>query len=149
MPQYKGFAKLTDKEGQTLFQSMQPRSFAAGHEIITQGALQGTMYLVVKGELKVERHPTTDADEREYVKASNAVLIAELGPGQVIGEMSFLDRAPAGATVTALTDIEVLAIGRAEIEQIRAMDQTFPDRFYQCLAMSLVEKLRATSRRLS
>lgn len=149
MPQRTSFTKLTAEERETLFQSMQPRSFRAGHEIITQGALQGTMYLLVKGEVKVERHPTTDADERPNVKASEIVRIAELGPGQVFGEMSFLDRAPASATVIAVTDIEVLAIGRAEIEQVSAKDRTFPDRFYQCLAMALVDKLRATSRRLS
>ena len=149
MPQHSSFTQLSDAERETMFQSMRPRSFRAGEAIISQGALQGTMYLLVKGEVKVERHPTADADERENVKASDTVLIAELGPGQIFGEMSFLDRAPSSATVTAVTDIEVLAVGRAEIDQIAAKDRTFPDRFYQCLAMALVDKLRATSRRLS
>jgi CRP-like cAMP-binding protein len=143
------FTQLTDAERETLFQSVAPRTFRAGEAIITQGALQATMYVLVKGEVKVERHATGDADERPRAKGSEVVHIAELGPGQVFGEMSFLDRAPSSATVTALTDIEVLAIGRAEIDRIAAMDRTFPDRFYQCLAMALVDKLRATSRRLS
>jgi len=149
MPQRTSFTQLTEDERRTLFQSMQPRSFRAGEVIVSQGALQGTMFLLVKGEVKVERHPNEDGDERETVKAAEIVRIAELGPGQDFGEMSFLDRAPASATVTALTDIEVLGIGRAEIDQIAAKDRTFPDRFYQCLALALVDKLRVTSRRLS
>lgn len=136
------FTHLSDEERKTLFESMEPSRFDAGAVIITQGALQGTMYLVESGNVRVERPPNEG-------EGTGPVLIAELGPGEVFGEMSFLDRAPASATVTAISDVELRGIGRAEIDQVTTGDSGFPGRFYKCLALTLVDKLRATSRRIS
>lgn len=137
------FIQLTDSERELLFASMAPRTFKAGDVIITQGALQGTMYVVQEGRVRVERHPNPSEGE------TDRVFIATVGPGEIFGEMSFIDRAPASATVTAETAVKLLGIGRAEIDGVASDDPGFPGRFYHCLALILVDRLRETSRRLS
>ena len=137
------FIQLRDSERDLLFKSMEARSFKTGDVIITQGALQGTMYVVEKGRVRVERRGKL-ADG-----STGNIFISTVGPGEVFGEMSFVDRAPASATVTAETDVELLGIGRAEIDRVSNGDPAFPGRFYHCLALVLVDRLRSTSRRLS
>jgi CRP/FNR family transcriptional regulator, cyclic AMP receptor protein len=36
--------------------------------------------------------------------------VAVLGPGQMVGEMALIDRGPRSATVTAVTDVDVLVL---------------------------------------
>ena len=137
------FTHLTEEELKTLYQSVESQPFGAGEVIVREGALQGTMYVITRGKVRIERlaadGPAPDVP----------VVMAHLGLGMVFGEMSFLDRAPASATVVAETDVEVKGIGRAEIDRISSADGTFTSRFYHCLALTLVDKLRATTRRLA
>ena len=126
-----------------MFKSMEPRPFKAGDIIITQGALQGTMFIVQKGEVRVERRGKVAGG------GTGNIFISTVGPGEVFGEMSFVDRAPASASVTAITDVELLGVGRAEIDKLADSDSEFPGRFFHCLALVLVDRLRETSRRLS
>jgi CRP-like cAMP-binding protein len=55
------------------------------------------MFVVVRGEMVVTLEPSTHE-------------VARLGPGDIFGEMSLLTGAPRTATVTALTDAELLEI---------------------------------------
>jgi CRP-like cAMP-binding protein len=64
-----------------------------------------------------------EAPERSVVIVEGRVAvsiagepIAELGPGQFVGEMAMLDPAPRSATVTALTPVRALTVSRAHFE---------------------------------
>jgi signal transduction histidine kinase len=61
-----------------------------GTVIIEEGSDSEEMYVIVEGELLV----TKRTGERD-------VVLARLGPSEVVGEMAFLDQAPRTATVTA------------------------------------------------
>ncbi|OLC52654.1 MAG: hypothetical protein AUH85_16305 [Chloroflexi bacterium 13_1_40CM_4_68_4] len=77
-----------------------PRRFAAGQALMRQGETSQTMYVILSGSVRVDRRLP---DER-------SVNLAELGPGDVVGEMGLLDGAPRSATVTAVEDTETLEI---------------------------------------
>lgn len=77
-----------------------PRRVGRGEVLMRQGEPSQTMFVVASGRLQVER---ALPDERELV-------LAELGAGDVVGEMGLLDGGPRSATVTALEDSEVLEI---------------------------------------
>ena len=47
-----------------------------------------------------------------------AVMLRELGPGEIIGEVSLLDGGPPSATVTALTRTELVAIDRRSFSEL-------------------------------
>lgn len=76
------------------------RRFAAGEVLMRQDEPSQTMFVILEGRVRVER----------AMEDGRTVPLAELGPGDVVGEMGLLDAAPRSATVTALEDARVLEI---------------------------------------
>lgn len=62
----------------------------AGKVIIEEGSTSEEMYVLVEGELVVTKHQ----DQRD-------VELARIGPGEVVGELALLDKAPRIASVSA------------------------------------------------
>ena len=76
-----------------------PRS-ASGDVIMRQGDASDAMHVITRGRVRVERDQPGETP----------LVLAELGPGDVIGEMGLLDGSPRSATVTASEDTETLEI---------------------------------------
>jgi signal transduction histidine kinase len=75
--------------------------------IIEEGSLSEDMYVVVSGELRVSKK----GQGRE-------VVLATLGPGEVVGEIALLDNAPRTASVTAATDSTLIRIPAEAFEAL-------------------------------
>ncbi len=82
------------------------RRYAADEVIFRNGDRGRNAYIIEAGrvEVSVERN-------------GENVVIAELGVGEIFGEMSMIDDAPRSATVTALEDTEVVVIQRWRLMQ--------------------------------
>src|SRR5436190_7286557 len=103
LQQVEAFREVPQDKLDCLSQQGRPRFFAAGSELIHQGEVGDALYVILVGRVQVERdHPALLAP----------LVLAELGPGDMVGEMGVLDRAPRSATVVALDDIEALEIDR-------------------------------------
>jgi CRP-like cAMP-binding protein len=76
--------------------------FNAGATIMTRGAVEDWLYVIVHGELRVSR------SDRELT----------LGPGAVVGELAVLDPQPRSATVTALTPVRLLRLGKNAFDSV-------------------------------
>jgi CRP/FNR family cyclic AMP-dependent transcriptional regulator len=74
-----------------------------GDEIIREGDVDDSLYVIVAGRVSVVKGTRT---------------LAELGEGEVVGELALLDPAPRGATVRALTDVVFLRIDAGPLFQI-------------------------------
>ncbi len=86
-----------------------PRAFPMGKLLMQQGEPADTLYIILSGLVRVERsHPDL----------LQSVVLAELGPGEVVGEMGLLDGKPRSATVTALADTETLEVSAADLAYI-------------------------------
>jgi CRP/FNR family cyclic AMP-dependent transcriptional regulator len=85
------------------------RHFSEGAQLMRQGDISDTMYVILSGRVKVERSDTHVADPLE---------LAELGPGDVVGEMGLLDREPRSATVTAVESTEVMELDDLALAQL-------------------------------
>lgn len=72
-------------------------------DIFLEGDVGDALYIVLGGRVRVHR------GER---------LIAELGERECFGEMAILDSAPRSATVTALTETNLLKISREDFQEI-------------------------------
>ena len=70
-----------------------------GQILIRQGAPADYAYLVQSGRLSIY----TESIEK-------TVELAQLGPGQIIGEMALINRAPRAASVKALEDSNLIVI---------------------------------------
>ena len=104
--------------------------FAAGDVMIHQDSPGGTLFVLRSGNARVE---------------ANGFLLAKIGPGQVCGEIAFLENCLCSATVIAETEVEVDAIDCAELHRIFRMFPHVGSRFYQSLAVLLSRRLRETS----
>jgi CRP/FNR family cyclic AMP-dependent transcriptional regulator len=94
---------------QKLAQTGINRHFPAGAQLMRQGDSSDTMYVILSGRVKVER-----SDHQ----AGGPLELAELGPGDVVGEMGLLDREPRSATVTALESTEVMELDDLALAQL-------------------------------
>jgi len=77
--------------------------FPAGHVIARQGEIGTGFFVVIEGMVRVVR----DGD-----------VVARLGPGEFVGELSVLDRMPRNASVTAETDTSCLALASWDFEKV-------------------------------
>jgi CRP-like cAMP-binding protein len=82
------------------------RLFMAHGVLMRQGAESDSLHIVVRGAVKIERQ----------MAAGNTVVLAELHPGDIVGEMGVLNGDPRTATVTALDDSETLEVSAAELK---------------------------------
>ncbi|HEV8468755.1 MAG TPA: cyclic nucleotide-binding domain-containing protein [Candidatus Limnocylindria bacterium] len=94
------FRPLPDDAREALAMRGQRRRYAAGEVLMRQGDPSEVMHVVLTGRVRVERE---QSDEGK-------VLLAEIGPNEVIGEMGVLDHAPRSATVTAMEPTETLEL---------------------------------------
>lgn len=81
------------------------RRFPKGTVLMHQGDPSNAMYLLVHGFVRVERMSPA------LVKPLH---LADLGPGEVVGEIGIINRAPRSATVTALSDVLTIELPREE-----------------------------------
>lgn len=97
----------------------------AGKNLCEQGTIGREAFVIVGGKAEVRR---------------NGRKVATLGPGDCFGELALLDHGPRTATVTAVTDIDVLVLGAREFAAI--IDEVPP------IAHKLLKSLAGTIREL-
>ena len=91
------------------------KKFRRGERLMLQGETSDRLHVVLKGCVRVERcHPDLQ----------DAVVLAELGPGQIVGEMGVLDGEPRSATVRAVLPTETIELGA---DAVRDLLRTFPE----------------------
>lgn len=94
------FQELRDDFLVRLASVMDELSFPAKHAIFTQGQEGRSLYIVVKGQVRVH------IGERD---------LANLGPGTCFGEMSLFDAEPRSASVTTVAACECLVLTQQQL----------------------------------
>lgn len=126
-------ATLADKDVDWLATHGRVRHIARDTTIILQGRPFEALMVLLEGQLSVRL-----ADQQ----------IALLYPGEVLGEISFVDARPPSASVVAAQDSHVLVIDRDTLTAQLDRDSGFAARFYRGLALFLASRLRATTSHL-
>ena len=106
------FGRLDSDLLQTLEEQVQWVRLASGDELFRQGDAAEDAYLVVVGRLRVTVG-TTEADGGEGVRT-----LADMGPGQWLGEMALITDSPRSATVHAVRDSGLARLPRAVFESL-------------------------------
>ncbi len=94
------FESLDTQTLNTLLQHCPIQEVSEGNVIIVKGQRNSNLYLLLSGRLSVHIQSTTDSP------------IAIPGVGEIVGELSYIDSAPATAFVMAQTDSRILVIDR-------------------------------------
>jgi extracellular factor (EF) 3-hydroxypalmitic acid methyl ester biosynthesis protein len=119
---------LTPNDWQLIVDRAKRSTFNKGDVLIQAGKQNKTVYLLVKGNARVE--------------ASTKAFIAQLQPGEVCGEMAFLENGVASASVTAAEALEVCAIEWSALSDLFELYPHLGSRFYRSLAVNLSRRMR-------
>ncbi len=102
------FSDLTDQERELLGPLCGIREGKEGDHLIFEGAPVDYIFCLLSGKVGVYKKD----------KEGKKVLIASLGKGFIFGEMSFLDRGPASATVRAGVPFQALTINQEALHRL-------------------------------
>lgn len=123
-------AALPAELSQSLFAKARPVTLKADQTLFMVGDEGDGCYRVEEGLLKASI----------AAPAGGERILAILGPGSVVGELSMIDRGPRSASVTALRDSKLSFVGRSAFE---AFGQSRPE-LYRHVATLLARRLRDT-----
>src|SRR5215471_7140211 len=126
---------LTANDWALLRSKSRTASFHKGEFIIPISSRPTALFVVKKGTAVVE------------VIRGN--VIARLAPGDICGEMAFVENNVASASVVAETEIEAEVFDLSEIKAIFSSYPHVEARFYKSLAVLLSQRLRRTSSQLA
>jgi CRP-like cAMP-binding protein len=111
---------------------LKPVRYRQGETIIREGDPGQDMYFIESGRVRVVRGT-----------GPQALLLAELGAGDLFGEMALLTGSPRSATVTALSEMNLWAMSQADFD---ALVTAYPN-LALALSRLLSERLRSTDAR--
>ncbi len=118
---------------QELLASAERRNLAAGQSLITQGAQNEHMFLVVHGELGV------------HLESVDGEPVAIIGTGETVGELGVLDGSAASAHVVARTECLLLAVKEEDFWRLTNASHAFAVN----LLLKLAKRLRANNAAVS
>lgn len=103
------------------------------HYLFREGDPPDAMYVIKSGKFAVVKS-----------KTNSEIVLAEIGPGAMVGEMAFFDNKPRSASVKALKDSEVIAL---PYKALHAQFANFPE-WCKAIMRTVNESLRNANQRL-
>ena len=128
------FSMLTASQAEAVAEAVIKRRFKRGELVVEQGKKSNALFIILTGRCRVF---TSDARGRE-------VILANLQPGDYIGEMSLIDNEPHSASVRAEVQTDALMLGRLEFARC------LPENTSMAYAVmkGLVQRLRSADRKI-
>lgn len=129
------FAELDGSDLERISRVAVPRSFPGGTRVFHEGDHSDACYIVRSGSFRVTRE---HSDGR-------AITLANLGPGDIFGELAMLDGEVRSASVEALGDGELLALPATDVRALLARHPGITVK----LVAALTRRLRMANERIS
>jgi len=120
---------------QWLMQQGKEQQYKIDQHVVTKGETLDGIYLVITGQLGVQ--------------VAGTRFIARLGPGTVVGDISYITGSSASASVLAIENSVVLHIRKSILEATGSLRVGFAKRFLTSLAVINAERLKETSFKLN
>jgi extracellular factor (EF) 3-hydroxypalmitic acid methyl ester biosynthesis protein len=129
------FQQLRPEDTHWLLATAELKTISANSVLVREDDPSETIFFIADGLFEV------------YVfgGAANRVKVGQLGPGEIIGEISWLDRKPISATVRAVETSSVIVLSIATLERKLAADPGFAARLFRAIATLTAERLRTTT----
>jgi CRP-like cAMP-binding protein len=121
------FSRCSKRDAARIAEVTAHLDLPAGTVLTAEGEHGGVAYVLMTGSAEVTRAGT---------------WLAELGPGDVVGELSLIDGRERSATVVALTDVEVLTMDRNDLRRLLRDVPSLGPKLLEALAL----RLRAADR---
>lgn len=112
--------------------------FAAGEDVLVQGAPNDSLFVVAEGTLHVAR-----------MQGGRRMLLGRLGAGNFFGELSAFDPGPTTGGVRAVTDGVIVRIRRAALDAFAAERPAAGAAIYRGLLAQVSRRLREADARVA
>lgn len=131
------FRYFTEAERDRIEGISEVKRIAEGAFLIRTGELDSTLFAVEDGHLDI-------------IGIDDGVqkVFATVGPGDVLGEVSFIDDSPRAVSVRAGEETTVRAWDKRTLSEALAFDPQLLAKFAVAMSELLVERLRDVSRRV-
>jgi extracellular factor (EF) 3-hydroxypalmitic acid methyl ester biosynthesis protein len=123
-----GLVYLTPNDWSLIADKAVRMTFKQGESIVQKGKRTNGIYLLLKGTIRVQI-PTWKT-------------LPQIGPGEIFGEMSYLEELPASASVVAHEAVEAYFLDRPTLQSLFELFPHLASRFYRSLATNLSRRLR-------
>jgi CRP-like cAMP-binding protein len=127
------FRHLTYQELVRVLNITEVRTYEPEQRVVEEGDEGDELFIVLTGQVRVH---------------SGEATLTHLGPGQHLGEMALIDKAPRSASVTAEQRSKLLVLRRRDFFDIIRKDHAIAVKLLWSFLGVLTERLRATSREL-
>jgi CRP-like cAMP-binding protein len=128
------FQGLMIREMQIIHEMSTLISFSGGDNILNQSDLSMDLFIVVKGRLSVNMVYSSTREKRLQ-------KIAELKPGDIFGEIGFLEGKRRSASITAMEAGQVLKMDGLKIHEIFEINQHMGYIMMRNIALVLARRL--------
>jgi extracellular factor (EF) 3-hydroxypalmitic acid methyl ester biosynthesis protein len=102
-------------------------TFKKGEKLVSEGKQTKLLYILAAGSVSI---------------TVSGTRITQIGPGEVCGDMAFLENSVASATGTAEEEVEAYALDWSTLEDLFELFPHLASRFYRSLAINLSRRLR-------
>ncbi len=130
------FANLAADDVKVIIGACEERMLVSGEDLFHEGDAGEAMWIVQSGRVDIYKNIRADIDR----------TLASFGPGDVIGEMSFIDpqsRRSAGARTTESSEFYLLT--RVAFQKVQKEHPEIAAGFYRNLATIMAVRLRTTN----
>src|SRR3989344_6751368 len=104
-----------------------------GQLLFREGDASDAMYVVKKGRIAITK-----------TKGDSEIELADMGPGQMFGEMAFFDKKPRSANARAMSDSEIITLPFANLEaHFKAMPE-----WLKSMVKTINEHLREANKKI-
>ena len=132
------FEELTVDEVRELVRGCEVVHYSAGQTLFEQDDESDALFIVGHGELEVVGSSTM----------GEKVVLAVLGPGTVVGEMSLIEGGPRSATVEAVSECQIFRLDHATFDEMRRRRRPAAYKVILGLAATVGQRRRETDARI-
>ena len=126
---------MSEEAFDSILRDFEVKTYSTGERVLEEGDSGDSMYIIGSGSARVIAH-----------LMGKEIELAELGEGDLFGEVAFLTGRPRTAEVVAAGPLKVLEINRLDIERIIERNPEVLSRledFYERRAKDTIMKIRA------
>ena len=132
------FRYFTDKERERVEKISEIKRMTDGAYLIRAGEIDSTLFAVEDGHLDIVA-----------IRDGKPTVVATVGPGDVLGEVAFIDDSPRSVSVRAGEEqVTVRAWSKKTLSETLAFEPQLLAKFAVAMCELLVERLRDTARRV-
>ena len=129
------FAELASEDAAFILGVCEERILVSGEELFHENDPGDSLWIVQSGRVDVFKNIRGDVDR----------VLASLGPGDVIGEMSFLDGQRRSAGARTVESSEFLVLSRARFAKVEKERPSVASAFYRNMSAIIAARLRTTN----